>query len=113
METVFYSWQAQLPNRTNRGFIESALEQAVKRSMRRRRDPNTRDLNILGFPGSADAALLLSCSRVRAGGLVPPRLYIARPPVETNALVCVLVNLHGASCNSRDQRGHRNLPVRS
>ena len=30
-------------------------------------------------------------SRVRAGGLVPPRLCIARPPVETSALVCVLV----------------------
>jgi hypothetical protein len=28
--TVFYSWQAQLPARVNRSFIESALEQAAK-----------------------------------------------------------------------------------
>ncbi len=28
--TVFYSWQSDLPNRTNRGFIEKALEKAIK-----------------------------------------------------------------------------------
>jgi len=29
-EVVFYSWQSDLPNATNRGFIQQALEQAVK-----------------------------------------------------------------------------------
>lgn len=28
---VFYSWQSDLPNNTNRGFIESALEKAIKK----------------------------------------------------------------------------------
>src|SRR5690242_5713984 len=28
--TVFYSWQSDLPNRTNRGFIQEALERAIK-----------------------------------------------------------------------------------
>lgn len=28
--TIFYSWQSDLPNRTNRGFIEDCLERAVK-----------------------------------------------------------------------------------
>lgn len=27
---VFYSWQSDLPNRTNRGFIQTCLEQAIK-----------------------------------------------------------------------------------
>src|SRR5690348_2126854 len=30
MSIVFYSWQSDLPNATNRGFIEGALEKAVK-----------------------------------------------------------------------------------
>ncbi|MCK4644186.1 hypothetical protein KAU32_11205 [bacterium] len=29
--TVFYSWQSDLPNNTNRGFIENCLEKALKR----------------------------------------------------------------------------------
>jgi hypothetical protein len=28
--TVFYSWQADLPNRTNRGFIDKAASRALK-----------------------------------------------------------------------------------
>src|SRR5260221_3957531 len=28
--TIFYSWQSDLPNATNRGFIQTALEKAVK-----------------------------------------------------------------------------------
>jgi hypothetical protein len=27
--TIFYSWQSDLPNNTNRGFIERALEKAI------------------------------------------------------------------------------------
>jgi len=27
---VFYSWQTDLPNSTNRGFIQTALEKAAK-----------------------------------------------------------------------------------
>jgi|MTBAKSStandDraft_1061840.scaffolds.fasta_scaffold12236_3 hypothetical protein len=28
--TIFYSWQSDLPNNTNRGFLESAIEKAIK-----------------------------------------------------------------------------------
>src|SRR5437762_2680976 len=28
--TVFYSWQSDLPNSTNRGFIQTALERAIE-----------------------------------------------------------------------------------
>lgn len=28
--TIFYSWQSDLPNNTNRGFIESAIDKAIK-----------------------------------------------------------------------------------
>ncbi|HEY1376485.1 MAG TPA: hypothetical protein VGF55_06805 [Gemmataceae bacterium] len=28
--TVFYSWQSDLPNATNRGFIQDALERAAR-----------------------------------------------------------------------------------
>ncbi|MCD4720913.1 MAG: nucleotide-binding protein [Desulfobacula sp.] len=31
MKTIFYSWQSDLPNRTNRGFISIALEKATKK----------------------------------------------------------------------------------
>ena len=30
MRTVFYSWQSDLPNATNRGFIEDCLERALE-----------------------------------------------------------------------------------
>lgn len=29
-KTIFYSWQSDLPNNTNRGFIEASLEKAIK-----------------------------------------------------------------------------------
>jgi hypothetical protein len=28
-QTVFYSWQSDLPNRTNRTFIQDALQKAI------------------------------------------------------------------------------------
>lgn len=29
-QTIFYSWQSDLPNSTNRGFIQDCLERAIK-----------------------------------------------------------------------------------
>jgi predicted nucleotide-binding protein with TIR-like domain len=62
LQTVFYSWQADLPNRTNRTFIEDALERAVK-SLRAddslkvelRVDRDTAD--VAGSPAIADTIL--------------------------------------------------------
>jgi hypothetical protein len=58
--SVFYSWQSDLPNATNRGFIGSALEKAVKRI---RRDDTLKvvpvverdTLNLSGSPDIAQA----------------------------------------------------------
>ena len=53
---IFYSWQSDLPNKTNRGFIEEALEKAVKSI----RSDNTIevepviDRDTKGVPGSPD-----------------------------------------------------------
>lgn len=56
--TIFYSWQSDLPNRTNRGFIQSALEKAVADL---RSDDSTAvepvvDRDTLGEPGAPDIA---------------------------------------------------------
>jgi hypothetical protein len=54
--TIFYSWQSDLPNATNRGFIEKSLENAAKAI---RTDDSLKvepvvDRDILGVPGSPD-----------------------------------------------------------
>lgn len=56
--TVFYSWQSDLPNATNRGFIEKALEIAAKLI---RDDESIRiepviDRDTIGVPGAPDIA---------------------------------------------------------
>jgi len=56
--SVFYSWQSDLPNATNRGLIGNALEKAVKRI---RSDDALKVIPVverdtLGLPGSPDIA---------------------------------------------------------
>ena len=56
--TIFYSWQSDLHNSTNRGFIEQALEQAAKTI---RNDESIKiepviDRDTKGIPGSPDIA---------------------------------------------------------
>lgn len=55
MKAVFYAWQSELPNRTNRSFIESCLQSAIKQVNLRRPpvdhlflDQDTRDVS--GMP---------------------------------------------------------------
>jgi hypothetical protein len=55
---VFYSWQSDLPNATNRGFIEKALEDAAKSI---REDESIKvepvlDRDTVGVPGAPDIA---------------------------------------------------------
>lgn len=55
---IFYSWQATLPNATNRGFIETALERAV-RELQRDDELNLEaviDRDTAGVPGAPDIA---------------------------------------------------------
>lgn len=56
MATVFYSWQSDLPNNTNRGFIETALKKALADL---EKDPDVQDSprfdkDTAGIPGSPD-----------------------------------------------------------
>jgi hypothetical protein len=58
MQKIFYSWQSDLPNNTNRGFISDALALAVKEL---HRDPEIEvepviDRDVAGVPGSPDIA---------------------------------------------------------
>lgn len=57
-ETVFYSWQSDLPNSINRGFIQNCLERALKEL---KSDKNLKldpclDRDTTGVPGSPDIA---------------------------------------------------------
>jgi hypothetical protein len=54
--TVFYSWQSDLPNPTNRGFIEDCLERAIKelKAEGQLRVEPSLDRDTLNVPGSPD-----------------------------------------------------------
>ena len=57
--TVFYSWQSDLPNNTNRSFIEQALENAAK-TIRENNVIQVEpviDRDTLGIPGSPDISI--------------------------------------------------------
>jgi hypothetical protein len=59
--TIFYSWQSDLPNNTNRAFIEDVLQAAIKglsKSERYELEPSI-DRDTLGVPGSPNIALTL------------------------------------------------------
>ncbi len=59
--TIFYSWQSDLPNNTNRGFIENALKKAVKSvSLDDSIDIVPRiDKDTAGVPGSPNIATII------------------------------------------------------
>jgi len=56
---IFYSWQSDLPNSTNRGFIKKRLDKVVKQLVRSEvidADRIEVDQDIQGVPGSPDIA---------------------------------------------------------
>lgn len=53
---IFYSWQSDLPNATNRGFIQKALETAVKTFPTETEIIPVIDRDIAGVSGSVDIA---------------------------------------------------------
>jgi len=70
--TVFYSWQRDLPNKTNRGFIQDALEKAAKTL---REDDSVDigpviDRDTLGVPGSPDISSTIFDKIDRADAVV-------------------------------------------
>src|ERR1044071_1780556 len=53
---IFYSWQADLPNNTNRGFIQGALEQAATAIAADLAIEPVIERDTQGVPGSPDIA---------------------------------------------------------
>lgn len=69
---IFYSWQSDLPNSTNRGFIQNALEQAVK-SLANEGDPTIEpvlDRDTAGVAGSPDIGQTIFAKISKAAALV-------------------------------------------
>lgn len=56
MKNIFYSWESDLPNNTNRGFIQGALEKAIKglNKLSTIELEAAIDRDTLGLPGSPD-----------------------------------------------------------
>jgi len=65
--TIFYSWQSDLPNACNRGFIQDCLDEAIKQIQtdeELKLDPSL-DRDVKGAAGSADIAATLF-AKIRA-----------------------------------------------
>ena len=54
--TIFYSWQSDLPNSTNRGFIEECIKKAIKKIKNRLDIDFTLDKDTSGEPGNPEIA---------------------------------------------------------
>lgn len=100
-QTVFYSWQSDLPNPTNRGLIQRALEQAAKMLAATGEvdvEPAI-ERDTQNVPGSPDIALTIFQKILSAGVFVadvslvtPPRA--CRPAPNPNVLIELGFALH-------------------
>lgn len=78
--TVFYSWQSDLPNACNRGFIQDCLEDAIKQIQideELELDPSL-DRDIKGASGSPDIAATLF-TKIRAADVFVGDVSIINP----------------------------------
>lgn len=93
--TIFYSWQSDLPNICNRGFIQDCLEDAIRQIQADENlelDPSL-DRDIKGASGSADIAATLF-TKIRAADVFvgdvslinPNRSVECRPTPNPNVL---------------------------
>ncbi len=79
-ETVFYSWQSDLPNKTNRGFIGDCIDRAIKNL---HADLGVEDAlraeeGVKGEPGNVDVARTIF-ERIDACGIFAPDISIVTP----------------------------------
>ncbi len=81
--TIFYSWQSDLPNNVNRGFIEDALEKAIKQLNRDfvvDESPRDGDLELdqdtQGVPGSPPIVQVIFDKITRAAVFVPDVTFV-------------------------------------
>jgi hypothetical protein len=80
-DKIFYSWQSDLPNRTNRGLIQSALEKATKdiRSDDSIAIDPVVDRDTLGEPGAPDIAVTILRKIDEATAIVCDVSIVCRP----------------------------------
>jgi len=80
-DKIFYSWQSDLPNRTNRGLIQSALKKASKdiRSDDSINVDPVVDRDTLGEPGSPDIAATILRKIDEATAFVCDVSIVCRP----------------------------------
>ena len=104
---VFYSWQSDLPNRTNRGLIQSALEKAARelRSDESIAVEPVVDRDTLGEPGAPDIATTILRKIDDASVFVCDVSIVSRPE---NGRLCpnpnVLLELGYALKSLRSER---------
>ena len=79
---IFYSWQSDLPNRTNRGFIEQALEKAVRvlRTDETLGVEPVVDRDTAGVPGTPDIAQTIFAKIVASEVFVGDVSIVQHPP---------------------------------
>jgi hypothetical protein len=83
--TVFYSWQSDLPNNTNRGFIEDALEKAIKQLNKQltvqeaeRSEELKLDKDTQGVPGSPPIVQAIFDKISSAAVFVPDVTFVGK-----------------------------------
>lgn len=80
-QTVFYSWQSDLPNGTNRGFIERALDDALIALAETQTDVDpVVDRDTVGVPGSPDIAATILAKIDSAAVFVADVSIVLNPP---------------------------------
>lgn len=107
MKTVFYAWQSDLPNKTNRGFLESCLERAIEKANSALTNDDRLVLDkdtqgVAGMPVIADVVF----KKIASCGVFVPDLSIVTPAEATRATPNpnVLVEWGYALCAIGDRR---------
>lgn len=97
--TIFYSWQSDLPNNVNRGFLEDALEKAIKQLSEdlvvdevEREGAVTLDKDTQGLPGSPPIVQAIFEKISKANVFVPDVTFVGksedgRPIPNPNVLI--------------------------
>ena len=83
--TIFYSWQSDLPNKTNRTFIEDALEKALRKissdsdvEEAERDEPPELDKDTKDVPGTPPIVDVIFEKISKAAVFVPDLSFVGR-----------------------------------
>lgn len=87
MKTVFYAWQSDRPNNTNRSFLEECLERAIKKANEKRPTPERLTLDrdtqgVAGMPVISDTIF----EKISQCAVFVPDLSFVTPPGASRAI---------------------------